>query len=97
MMVHACKFKYVCVEWSVCVCLWGRRGLLKCPVREEGCLQPLLWRLFIVPENKTKRGEEEVKEREKRQKKKEHKGAEEMWFGGGRDRKRQGGGGEAKS
>lgn len=81
----------------MCVCLWGRRGLLKCPVREEGCLQPLLWRLFIVPENKTKRGEEEVKEREKRQKKKEHKGAEEMWFGGGRDRKRQGGGGEAKS
>lgn len=80
----------------MCVCLWGRRGLLKCPVREEGCLQPLLWRLFIVPENKTKRGEEEVKEREKRQKKKEHKGAEEMWFGGGRDRKRQGGGGEAK-
>lgn len=53
----------------MCVCLWGRRGLLKCPVREEGCLQPLLWRLFIVPENKTKRGEEEVKEREKRQKK----------------------------
>lgn len=90
MMVHACKFKYVCVEWSVCVCLWGRRGLLKCPVREEGCLQPLLWRLFIVPENKTKRGEEEVKEREKRQKKKgaQGSGRDVVW---GRERQKEAG------
>lgn len=89
MMVHACKFKYVCVEWSVCVCLWGRRGLLKCPVREEGCLQPLLWRLFIVPENKTKRGEEEVKEREKRQKKgAQGSGRDVVW---GRERQKEAG------
>lgn len=77
------------VSPCVCVCClfkwrngWEAGAVFLNGWREEGCLQPGLWRPFVVRENKTKREEDKGR---KGGKKKEHEGTEER----GRDRGRE--------